>query len=251
MSEAGNSAGRKIGSFEILSHQSLPSTNEEARRLAADGAPEGTLVLAERQTSGRGRRGRSWVSPPGNLYFSIVLRPRVDVADAPQVSFVAAVALAQSLSHFLDERFEVSCKWPNDVLIDGAKAAGILIERDGGALILGVGVNVESAPQDTPYPATSLAAAAGGGISAGDVLEKFCKTFNKWYTRWTNEGFSPVREVWLTWAQGLGGEIEVRLEKETLRGRFEGLDEIGALLLVTPDGTREITAGDVFFLNDR
>ncbi len=237
--------------FSLVALESIDSTNEEARRRARAGAPEGTLIWARAQSRGRGRRGRSWSSPVGNLYLSLLLRPRVPPAVAAQVGFVAAVALAEALVALLPPGRNVACKWPNDLLVDGAKISGILPEAEaaGGlveAMVLGIGVNVASFPASLPYRATSLSA-AGASATVEEVLEVLAAGLERWYARWRAEGFEPVRRRWLERALGLGGPIEVMLESEALQGRFAALDPTGAIDLELPGGGhRLITAGEVF-----
>jgi BirA family transcriptional regulator, biotin operon repressor / biotin---[acetyl-CoA-carboxylase] ligase len=237
--------------FSLVALESIDSTNEELHRRARAGAEEGTLLWAREQSRGRGRRGRDWSSPQGNLYFSLLLRPRVPPASAAQIGFVAAVALAETFEGLLTAGRRLGCKWPNDLLIDGAKVSGILPEAEaaGGvveAVVLGMGVNVASFPAELPYRATSLVA-AGADASIESVLEALAPRLETWYRRWREEGFAPVRRRWLDFAAGLGAPIEVRLEREVLQGRFAGLDASGALDLELADGRhRLITAGDVF-----
>jgi BirA family transcriptional regulator, biotin operon repressor / biotin---[acetyl-CoA-carboxylase] ligase len=238
--------------FSLEAFDSIGSTNEEALARARTGAPEGTILWAKQQTGGRGRRGRSWSSPPGNLYVSLLLRPAVPPAEAAQLGFVAAVGMAEALHAALPAARRLSCKWPNDLLIDGAKTAGILpeaeaAERNVEALVLGMGINVESHPADTPYRATSLRA-AGSQVTVEALLESLAERLLAWYRRWQGDGFAPVRARWLDFAQGLGEPIEVRLESATLKGRFAALDRTGALDLELADGRhRLVTAGDVFY----
>lgn len=229
------------------------STNDDARRLAAEGAGEGALVWAERQTSGRGRRGRRWESPAGNLYMSLLLRPKVPLAKAGQVGFLAALAIAETCTRLLPQR-AVGCKWPNDVLIEGKKVAGLLLEaeakEDGSAdwLVLGLGVNVASHPEGMEFPATSLAT-QGAEAGPAAVLAGVASRFVLWYRRWLADGFAPAREAWLACAAGIGGPVRVRFETHMEEGIFAGLDGEGALLLhkagaATP---QRVTAGDLFF----
>ena len=241
--------------YHLVSLETVDSTNAEARRLAAlgeDKAPDGTLIWAKEQTDGRGRRGRKWSSPPGNLYCSLVLRPDVAVAKAAEFGFIAALAVFDVLGTLGEPGHKVQCKWPNDVLLNDKKVAGILLETetdaDGHAdwVILGLGLNVGIFPGDTDFPATSLRA-EGVGATEVDCLDSFCRQFLKWTNAWLEEGFAPIRKNWLWRCIGQGEEIEVRLDKETLTGVFTDLDEDGALLLKTEDGERRITAGDVFF----
>ncbi len=238
--------------FRLHRHETLGSTNDEARRLARDGAPEGTLVWSLAQTAGKGRRGRPWMSPPGNLYFSLVQRPEIPPAQAVQLGFVAAIALGDALDRLAGPVLRLRYKWPNDLLIDGRKIAGILLESETAAanaadfVVIGIGVNLISAPRDVEFPATSLAEAGCVGVTPQQQLEAFAQCFAGWAGRWREEGFAPVRAAWLKRASGLGEDIRVRLERQTLDGRFLDLDHDGALLLDGAEGRRRIAAGEVF-----
>lgn len=231
------------------------STNEEAKRLALAGAPEFTLIWALEQTQGRGRRGRSWTSPPGNLYVSLLLRPDVGPAEAAQIGFVAAVALAEMLRPLLPPGVEVALKWPNDVLVGRRKVSGILPEAlaadEGGrieALVLGIGVNVASHPDGTAWPATDLAT-AGVEIGLEPLLERLAAALDRWVALWRRDGFSPVRNRWMSLALARGEPVELRLDGRTLSGRFVEIDPEGALVLAPADGSppQRIRAGEVFF----
>ncbi len=240
--------------FNLISLDVVDSTNTVAKKLCAADALDRTLVWARRQTAGRGRHSRSWVSPPGNLYVSLILRPRVDMARATALTFVAAVAVGEAISAMLPPGAAVTCKWPNDVLVRGRKVAGILLESSATArgeldwVIVGIGVNVASHPDDgeTIYPATSLAREGGEAASVDGLLEVLCRRLDHWCTRWTLEGFSVVREAWLARGHGLGQPIAVSLDGRRLSGIFSGLDGDGALIVECDGGTRRITAGDVF-----
>lgn len=232
----------------------VESTNEEAARMAREGAPAGTLVCARRQTAGRGRRGRTWASPAGNLYASLVLRPDCAPAAAPQLSFVAALAAADTIRPRLPTPAALRLKWPNDLLIGGRKVAGLLLETESTEarrldwLIVGMGINVVSFPEDVDATATCLTAEGAAAATPADLLDSFMAIFPGWAARWQREGFAPIRQAWLDSAAGLGSAISARLSNETLRGDFVGLDEDGALMLALPDGSRrKIAAGDVFF----
>ena len=246
-------APRLPEAYRLVSFDSIDSTNEAAKRLAGDGAASGTVVWARQQTAGKARRGREWVSKPGNLYCSVLLRPNRPAAEAMQISFVAATALADTLVAVLAPSATVECKWPNDVLVDGRKVAGILLEssaRNGLApdwLVVGVGVNVEHHPLSAEFPATSLRDAGGEDVSVTRMLTSFCHYFDSWFTAWSAEGFPPVRKAWLNRARGVGTPLTVRLERETISGTFTGVDTHGALIVEMAEGTRRITSGDVFF----
>ncbi len=241
--------------YRLVALASIDSTNEEAKRRARAGAADKTLVWAATQTAGRGRGGRLWVSPPGNLYLSLVLRPDCPPRRAVELGFVAAVALGSALRPFTGD-LPVAFKWPNDVLLRGRKVAGILIEADSQNaarldwLVLGVGVNVASHPAGTDFPATSLSAEGRPGVSVEALRDAFAADFLAATEQWQRDGFQAVRARWKAQAVGLGRPISVRLPNATLRGTFIDLDADGALLLggETDGGTvRRITAGDVFF----
>ncbi len=231
---------------------SVGSTNDEARTRALSGAVDGTVIWAREQTAGRGRRGRAWSSPVGNLYTSTVMRPGRPAAEASQLSLVAAVALAEALAELLPKSTEISCKWPNDILVNGAKTAGILLESSGDGemvswVIVGCGVNVGSHPSDTNYAATDLNALSKSPIALESVLELFLEKLFMWRNRWFAEGIAPVRCAWIERAAGLGGPIVVRLPNQEISGCFKDMDVDGALVLELPNGEcRRITAGDVF-----
>jgi BirA family biotin operon repressor/biotin-[acetyl-CoA-carboxylase] ligase len=237
--------------FRLIAYQTIGSTNDEVKRLAREGAAEGLVICAERQTAGRGRRGRTWVSPPGNLYSSTLLRPRCRAATAAQLGFVAALGVAGAISE-LAPAIALRCKWPNDLLANGKKISGILLETEMVAgdmpdfVVLGVGVNLVSSPRDTPYPATSLGEEGGPALSPKIMIAAFIRHLAEWLAMWREEGFGPIRDAWLSRAAGLGEPIQVRLERDTLEGRFLDLDVDGALLLGLPGGSRRVAAGEVF-----
>jgi BirA family transcriptional regulator, biotin operon repressor / biotin---[acetyl-CoA-carboxylase] ligase len=238
--------------YRLHQYDTIGSTNDEAKRLARQGAPDGALVWAGEQTAGRGRRGRHWASPPGNLYLSLVLRPGGAASRAAQLGFVAALGLGGALDSIAGLGPRLRCKWPNDLLLDGRKLAGILLESETTAsgavdfVVIGTGVNLASSPAESEYPATSLAEEGIATVSPASLLEAFVREFDLWLARWREEGFAPVRGAWLARASGIGEDIRVRLERMTLTGRFVDLDETGALLLDGAEGLRRVAAGDVF-----
>jgi BirA family biotin operon repressor/biotin-[acetyl-CoA-carboxylase] ligase len=230
--------------FVLHERANVASTNDEAKALAQAGAGEGTLVRAVSQSGGRGRRGRVWTSPQGNLYCSLILTPDVPLMRVAELGFVAAIAVAD-LAHWAAPGAEIRLKWPNDVLADGAKISGILLEPlEGGGVVLGIGVNIVSAPEGTPYPAAALSR-WNEVIRVDAALERLMERLWALYGLWRGQGFAPIRELWLAKAKGIGEPVEVRLEDRTMRGVFTGLDEQGALIL---DGQTRILAGDVFFV---
>jgi BirA family transcriptional regulator, biotin operon repressor / biotin---[acetyl-CoA-carboxylase] ligase len=238
----------------ILRLDEIDSTNAEARRRAEAGEAGPLWITADRQTAGRGRRGRAWETGAGNLAATYLFATTRSAADAAQVSFVAALAVAE-LAETLVGAERVSLKWPNDLLVTGRKAAGILVESGvfGAAASLwvavGVGVNLARPPAASERPATALADyMPGPPPTPAEALELLAQAFERWLVRWSREGFAPVAAGWTARAHGLGQPCEARLPGETLSGRAEGLDPDGALRLRLDDGqVRRITAGDVFF----
>lgn len=240
--------------FNLVALDSVGSTNDEARRLAEEGSAHGTIVWAGEQTKGRGRQGRSWTSPRGNLYLSVILRPACALSEAAQLSFVACVALGEAIAALAGNRVEITYKWPNDVMFNAKKGVGLLLESKstpaGGLdwVIVGMGTNIEHFPEDARYPATSLRKeGAPPALVPATLLAEFARQLEVWLDVWRKRGFGDIRAAWKQRVQGMGKSIEVRLPTETLQGVFNDLDQSGALLLTLEDGrTRSITAGDVF-----
>ena len=218
------------------------STNEDLAALARAGAEEGLWLRAERQTGGKGRQGRHWESPAGNLHASTIVRLRPEDPPAPTLALVAAVALHESVSKHAEG---VQIKWPNDLVADGAKLAGILLEREGDAVVVGVGVNVAAQPESVERRVTSLARLSDQAPTAADLLESLVEGFAQWLTCWRREGLDRIRLAWLDRAHPLG----TPLATSEGNGRFDGLEPDGALRLRLADGTsRVIHAGDVFLI---
>ena len=214
--------------------------------LARKGAPEGLWVRALRQTGGRGRQGRQWASPEGNLYASILVRLRSGDPAAATLALVAAVALHEVVSAYAGEA-GVTIKWPNDLLCDGAKLSGILLERQEDAVIIGFGVNLADHPDDVARPATSLRAVAGSAPDAALFLDNLASAFARWLGRWRSEGLGPVRAQWLQVAHPIGSVLSTHTPGgERIEGLFDGLHDSGALRLRLADGSIHIVhAGDV------
>lgn len=218
------------------------STNDDLAALARAGAPEGIWLRAERQTGGKGRQGRAWLSPPGNLYASTLVRLQPGDPPAPTLALLAAVALHEVVEIYVHG---VEIKWPNDLVFGGAKLAGILLERQDDAVIVGFGVNLAHQPEGLERPATSLAALAGIAPQPGAFAEILAEAFERWLGRWRAQGIEPVRRAWLARAHPPG----TALSTPEGEGLFDGLDGNGALRLRLADGTiRTVHAGDVFLI---
>jgi BirA family transcriptional regulator, biotin operon repressor / biotin---[acetyl-CoA-carboxylase] ligase len=239
--------------------ETLPSTNAEALARARRGEAS-FWVTARTQTAGRGRRGNAWRSDPGNLFATLLLCDPAPPEHAPELAFVAALAVHDAISARAPAlRPKLALKWPNDVLHGGGKLAGILIEAESGGageqvgepaglvVAIGIGVNCLHHPAQTSYPATDLAA-AGASVGAEDLFGTLSGTMQRRLAHWDRgANFSAIRADWLAHAAGVGGELLVRLPGRDLRGRFEALDERGRLLLRLPGGSLEtVSAGDVF-----
>ncbi|WP_201296449.1 biotin--[acetyl-CoA-carboxylase] ligase [Sphingomonas sp. AX6] len=251
--------------------------------LAQAGAAEGLWLRADGQTAGRGRQGRAWESPVGNLYVSTLVRVRAGDPQAATLALVAAVALDEAVRMFapnldsgLPRRREsrvtkgsaplpgfpparehgvggegdcLSIKWPNDLLIDGAKLTGILLERSGDAVVIGMGVNLAHHPETLDRPTTSLAA-HGIAVQPAPFLDTLAEIFARWLSRWRSEGLVPIRARWIERAHPRGTALSARTgDGGVVDGLFDGLDEQGALILRLADGTRHVMhAGDVFLI---
>lgn len=234
--------------FTLAPRETVESTNDEARALARDGAEDGTLVWAAEQRAGRGRLGRTWASPRGNLYLSLIMDTGVETA--AQSAFLAGLALTDALNGVLPNGHKLTLKWPNDVLLDGRKLAGSLAEwvPEAEKLVLGMGVNVETAPNELGEEAICLRD-VGADIGVPALLERFAAEFEPWWRTWRRAGFAPIRAAWMQRCHRIGERLQVRLADETVLGTFQGLGEDGTLILETWDGDkRRLSVGDVALL---
>jgi BirA family biotin operon repressor/biotin-[acetyl-CoA-carboxylase] ligase len=237
----------------IEAYDELDSTNAEARRRAEAGDAGPVWITARAQTTGRGRRGRTWSTGEGNLAATLLMVTDAPPAQAAQVSFIAALAAADLADTCLGPG-AARLKWPNDVLVHGDKAVGVLVESGPRPdrrlwLAVGIGVNLARHPADVDRPATSFAEHMGGRPPQPlDALEILAARFESWRKAWEAEGFARIAQAWTERAFGLGEACEARLPDRTVRGVAEGLEPDGALRLRLDDGDVErISAGDVFF----
>jgi BirA family biotin operon repressor/biotin-[acetyl-CoA-carboxylase] ligase len=224
------------------------STNDDMMMLAREGVSEGAWLRADRQEGGRGRQGRPWVSPPGNLYASTLVRRMASDPPAPSLAMVAAVALDELLQAWLGPD-RLTIKWPNDLLVDGAKISGILLEGAADAVVVGIGVNLAYHPEAIDRPATSLAALGLSPPTPGDFAVELATVFAAWLARWRGEGLGVVLARWQARAHPPGTALSVRAPEGTLEGLYDGLAADGALRLRGADGRIHLVhAGDVFLL---
>lgn len=238
--------------YRLIPYGVVSSTMDEAKALAAAGAQEGTLIWAQAQSAGRGRQGRVWKSEPGNLYLSLILRPHCLLSKAPEIGFVTSLALYEAIKEFLPES-RLILKWPNDLLVENRKIAGIILEAmpsvsgrvDG--LILGIGVNISHHPPDDQvrFPATCLAKEQSKSIDTLSVMERVIQAFYKYLQVWRSDGFTCILEAWQKRTYPYGTRVSAGRFSE---GKFVGLSETGELLLELDDGKRQsLTAGDAYF----
>lgn len=241
-----------LNSYHLLSFDSLDSTNEEAKRLAKNGGSHGAVIWAKKQTAGKGRMGREWVSDEGNLFVSFLLKPDKPANELPQLSFMAVLAAIDAMKPLMPPGKKLQCKWPNDALLDGKKVGGILLESfkdDSGHawVVVGIGVNIDSFPPRAAFPATCLKEAGVDLVSAKIVLSRLIHHFVQGYNVWDSQGFAPIRAYWTRMAWGLKTRVTARLPDGEITGISEGIDRDGSLILTLKDGKKQhIHAADIF-----
>jgi len=268
---------------EVRAFARVPSTMDVAHALAAQGAAEGTLIWAQQQEQGRGRQGRAWESPAGGAYFSIIVRPARTAAETPQLALVAGLAAAEAVREcaMLSPRV----RWPNDLLLEDKKVAGILVEtksysatsaRSGlwalgsgqlppapspqpgaklgfevGTVVIGVGINVATKPSDLPETATSLAAAGGKSLDPLHLTARLYRRFLRWYDVWSVEGFAPVREALRPQMAMFGEVVHIIAGNNRFEGTASDLDEAGRLIVRLDSGMmRAFEMGEVTLLRN-
>ncbi len=244
--------------YRLLRMETVDSTNAEARRRAKAGEPGPLWIWSARQSQGRGRGGREWISQHGNLFASLLLGVNCPIRIAGQLALVAGIAAFDTIAKLIayEGRSELLLKWPNDILLAGEKVAGMLLENVGSTVenrsvvVIGTGINLANHPEDLPQPAVSLAA-YGMTVAPADALEALAASTNEWLARWgEGNSFPSIRRAWLDRAGPTGRPLRVKINGEETEGVYAGLDADGALRLLTPDGfEHRIAAGDVFFLS--
>lgn len=236
--------------WNIETHQVLTSTQDVIKEMARAGMPEGMVVQAAQQTAGRGRHGRQWVSEKGNLYMSLLLKPASDARHIGQLGLLTGLVLAETIIKYIDDPQQMSLKWPNDVMLNGLKCAGILIEtqltpkNSLSWVAIGVGVNMVSAPRGI---GDSLEAYAAKPFSLVAFRTTFLKNMDKYYLLWSKEGFDPIKENWLKYAHRKGTKVKVRIGPQMEEGTFYGIDDEGNLMITDHDlRMKKVTAGEVY-----
>ena len=240
--------------YQIHRIDSVSSTNDLASEMARNGAPEGTVVIAKEQTSGRGRHGRTWLSPEGGLYLSVILRPETPSNQVWQIGFVASLSSAEAITKLTN--IPANVKWPNDVLIHGRKICGILIEAANRTsniqqVIVGIGINVEARPlsDEIADKATSICAESGRNLTAFDIEETLLQILSRRYEEYLTTGFLPILNVWNLLDCTAGREIEAHTPTRTIRGTALKVDSDGNLLVDADGEIIKITVGDVLLPN--
>ena len=236
---------------QIAYHRELTSTQDAARALAAQGANEGTIVIAETQAAGRGRIGRGWASPPGGIYLSIILRPAIKPSEALRFPLIAVVAAAQAIEQLTGLKPQL--KWPNDIIVAGRKGGGILTEMSAemdrvNYIVIGMGINVntESFPDEIRGIATSLRAECGKEVSRVQLVQDILAQLESLYQVFQVSGFAAIRERWKALSNTIGARVSIRGEREQVEGEAIDIDEDGALILRKANGALErVIAGDV------
>ncbi len=243
--------------YGLRSYETVGSTNDEAREAALRGDAGPVWFVAGEQTSGRGRHGRVWVSPPGNLHATLLLVDPASPSEASRIGFVAGLALYDAVAELTGLRPpRLALKWPNDLLLDGAKVAGILLEGmslpgGGLAVLVGIGVNVVAAPADTPYPARALRDVLPD-LDRETLFAALTDAFAARLAAWLADlpaidGFEATRRAWTARALGVGERVTIRLPSGPRTGQYAGIDVTGRLELLTESGVERFDAGDLFF----
>jgi BirA family biotin operon repressor/biotin-[acetyl-CoA-carboxylase] ligase len=247
--------------YNLIIFDEIDSTNDEAKRLATSGVDGEFIVWAKSQDKGKGRYGKKWISPEGNLYISLLLRPDYDLVISSQLSFVVAVAIGEALNSSINStsynmsEINITYKWPNDILFNGKKLCGILLESSIKSnssvldwLIVGVGLNISSFPNDLPYEATSLHNESLSDIKLNNFVDIFMKSFCYYYDIWLNDGFDIIRKKWTARAMGLEEAMTVSSGKDRISGIFEGITNDGSLKLTLCGGQScYVSAGEIFY----
>jgi BirA family biotin operon repressor/biotin-[acetyl-CoA-carboxylase] ligase len=243
--------------YRLVRMETVDSTNAEARRRAKAGEPGPLWIWSARQSQGRGRGGREWISQHGNLFASLLIGVNCPIRVASQLALVAGIVTYDTIAKLIayEGRSELLLKWPNDVLLAGEKLAGMLLENVGSPMenrsvvVIGTGINLANHPEELPQPAISLGA-YGMTVAPADALEVLAATTHEWLARWAEgTSFPSIRRAWLDRAGPTGRPLRVKINGEETEGVYAGLDSDGALRLLTADGSEHrIAAGDVFFL---
>ncbi len=243
--------------FDLVFLDTVGSTNDELKRRAVnEAAPEGTVVWASKQTAGKGREKRHWVSKRGNMYVSVLFRPNCFLRNAAQLGFFPVIAAFETLEHMIKKSKTLSYKWPNDLLLNSKKVGGTLLEAGTKRktitewVVVGFGLNLEHSPDNVRFPATSIKDELDEDIEIKEIVQLYLRNLANLYVNWQEEGFKPIRKSWLASAYGLNKPLSIMIGTSRISGLFRDLDEDGTLIVETGDGLRRIAAGDVYFTHE-
>lgn len=237
---------------QVCFFETLSSTMDEARIQALEGANEGSVIAAYEQVQARGRRGRAWEAFRGNIHFTYITYSKAPLGQSPQLSFVACVAAGEALQAFLPPTHLLTYKWPNDVLLNGKKIGGLLLEthtipdKEELCYLIGCGINLVKAPQKVRYPTTSLQD-EGIYLPLEETLKYVALSLDHYITLWKKEGFQPIHNLWMLRAANLEKTISIETQGTAQSGIFKGIDMSGAMILSRPDGTTYLSAGEVLW----
>lgn len=238
--------------FTFYDYPVVTSTNDQIKDLFNQGALEGTVVIAQQQTAGRGRRGRPWISEPGNIYLSLLLTPKCSLQEVHQLSFVMVLGVGRTIRSYLPDPQMLAYKWPNDLLVGGAKICGILIEIESqanqvaDACIIGMGINVNTQPSEVTYPTTALKNHTIQTIDRHKFIADLLENIRILYETWQKDGFDPIGQEWTQSAYGIRKNMRIQMNAEEIHGQFEGINSAGALILKDDKGElHEYMSGEI------
>lgn len=240
-----------VDNYHLLTYDAIDSTNEEAKRLALSGGQHGAVCWAKKQTNGKGRLNRKWVSEEGNLYCSFLLKPQHLVKDFTQIPFVAALAVARAINPVFEEKNAISLKWPNDILLNDKKLGGILVETVNAQskfpwVVVGIGLNIEHFPKDTSLAATSLKDAGVEIISAKIILSRIMNCFFPLMDEWEDKGFDDIKNEWEKHAAYKQEKVSFKQNDMSAQGTFIGINYDGECIIKAEDDTlHSFQAGDL------
>ena len=244
--------------YKVISLDTVGSTNDVLKeRAVKEYAEEGLVIWSLKQTLGRGRQNRRWISEIGNMYISVLFRPKCYLSDAAQIGFLPVIAASKVLNDLIGPVTELRYKWPNDLLLNKKKIGGTLLEAgfdkniNANWVVVGFGLNLKHFPSKTIYPASSIKDELGVELILEEVIEAFLCNLANLYTRWLSEGFEPLRKKWLKYGHEVDDALSIKLPNGNLAGLFCDLDEKGTLVIKTNDGLRRVSAGDVYLVSDK
>jgi BirA family biotin operon repressor/biotin-[acetyl-CoA-carboxylase] ligase len=243
--------------YSVLKLNTVGSTNDELKNKALnESVEEGIAIWSLVQTSGKGRQNRRWISEIGNMYISVLFRPNCYLTDAAQLGFLPVIAANKALKSLINRLSGLKYKWPNDLLLNKKKIGGTLLEAgfdkkfDSTWVVVGFGMNLKHFPKNTSFPASSIKDELGVELKIEKLVESYISNLAVLYSKWSEEGFEPIRKKWLNFGHEVGEPLIIKFSKESITGLFCDLDENGSLVIKTNNGLRRVSAGDVYSMAD-